>query len=209
MRTVVSCSSPRCSNDHDMRQPALCPDCVRRVDRNLRRLPELYRELEYSLNGGRTAGRAGGNVGGRGVSAGIPLNGRAVEARTTVRDVLACWVRLVVEELRVQAPPVEVAALAAFLRDRLDWLRTHPACGDLAEEITELVTTAANAAQPVGARSIQVGDCVHDDCRGRLVAVVRPGERALPAAVRCTADSEHTWSTRQWTVLSHQLRRTA
>lgn len=115
--------------------PALCPPCQERLDRQLALLPRVYGELEVALG---TAPNSGDRVTGT-ARPGIPLNGPAVEARAAIRGTLASWADLIVEGRTVRLPLRTVPALAAFLRRHLGWLAVHPAADDAATEIDELL----------------------------------------------------------------------
>lgn len=183
----------------------LCRGCRDRLARLIGLLPQLYSELESALT--NTTRYYSQRI--RSSSTpGIPLNELAANARSQMHGVLAAWAELVAEGRRVTAPARTVAALAAFLVCHLDWLAAHEAAGDAAREIHELVQAGRRAARPDPARRIKLGGCVEPACSGMLFAQVRNGDRLLPAAIVCNADSSHSWPPSQWNVVRKRMKGT-
>jgi hypothetical protein len=181
--------------------PALCVPCQERLDRQLALLPRVYGELEVALvpapdSGDRLTGIA---------RPGIPLNGPAVEARADIRGTLASWADLMVEGRNVRLPLRTVPALAAFLRRHLGWLAAHPAADEAATEIDDLLRRSLAIARPRHALRIPVGPCVAAACRGRLTVAARDPGTALPSAVECDTDPDHTWPPERWRALHRSL----
>lgn len=154
--TSRRCVSPRCRRDADTgtSQPRLaaarsllCGHCRDRLDQQLRNLPDLYAELEQSINASRRR------------TPGVPLSPRTVEVRAAVRAVLASWAQLVVAERKVTRPVRNVVGMAEFLRRHLEWLGAHPAAAEIAGEVGEVVTAATQLSHADASWQAVVGKC--------------------------------------------------
>ncbi|MGF7234460.1 MAG: hypothetical protein ACQSGP_05820 [Frankia sp.] len=143
-----------------------------------------------------------------GSSPGLVLNSLAAEARTEILAVLGSWSGLVAAERRFHAPVRQVVALAEFLLTNLAWLASHPAAGDLSEEVARAVKIARRAAYPDSASRIVIGPCVVPACDGELTATVRARRSGEETRVRCAADPGHTWGGHEWTRLRRETGRT-
>lgn len=214
-------------------QPRLAADglnlCVNDVDwlgRNAVKAADLHAELATNLvasggQGEKTSGTP---------SRGATLNDRAAEARTTVRAVLSSWCRLVSEERGIYPPKRRVekllplgfigppplvwtlddtpTAMGAYLALHADWLAAHPAAGECADELRDLVRLAHPIAYPTGTRSYPVGPCstINPDCTGTLQAVLRRVDSLLPSALVCDTDPTHELPADRWITLGRMLR---
>ncbi|MFD9905830.1 helix-turn-helix domain-containing protein [Streptomyces sp. NPDC059063] len=175
---------------------AVCPACHQAsLERSLRLLPRVYQELEEAL-APQTA--AVTRTSGGGPRLGIPLNGRAVDARRAILGTLATWAEVVVEGRRLARPRRTVPALAAFLDCHARWLAAHPAAQDAATELDSLLKAARRAAPSSAARRISVGPCVVDGCGGGLTAVLGHRQTAAAASVDCDRDGTHSWPPQRW-----------
>jgi hypothetical protein len=177
---------------------ALCGTCRGRLAARLAGLPELYTELEGTLAHTRNDAE---RVRGRG-QPGIPLNLRAVDARTKIHGTLAAWADLVVHGRNTTPPARTVPALAGFLGRHVDWLAAHPAAGDAAAEIGDLMGAGGHATR-APARHIRVGPCIDSRCSGTLAALFHDHAGRTPSAIVCDADNAHAWPPERW----HTLRR--
>ncbi|GAA4733404.1 hypothetical protein Prum_009570 [Phytohabitans rumicis] len=133
------------------------------------------------------------------------MNPAAAEIRSSILTVLASWAGLVVEERRLVPPARDLPALARFLCLHADWLTSHPAAGDIADEIYDITRLARSIAYPNNVRRIHIGYCPGADCAGDLVAVIRPRGDLLPSEIICTVSSDHAWPTTWWTKLARQI----
>ncbi len=171
----------------------------------LRALAELHEECgrvlahtPYSLRQRVTGSRA----------IGISLNEKAMALRTEMKNTLASWARLVVDECGTAVPSQEgVRPLVSFLVRHAGWLAAHPAAGDFAEEITALVRSARRIAGPGPAHRVDLGRCVRSGCSGTLRAVVHDGDDTAPGQVSC--DAGHALPPQQWLLVAHRMRRSA
>jgi len=207
---MQSCVAPSCrgrrpsstANADPRPRPAapglvLCRSCRDRLAADLVALPGLYAELERNLATSRGMLE---RVRGSGTP-GIRLNQQAVNVRADMLAVLASWADLVVDGSGATPPARTVPALAAFLGRKLRWLSARPAAGDAADEIATLAQAAKTAARPDPSRRIQLGPCVVDGCNGRLTALVRDRDAALPSAITCDTGTDHAWPPDLWHTL--------
>ncbi|MFP8960096.1 helix-turn-helix domain-containing protein [Streptomyces nanhaiensis] len=182
----------------------LCAVCHDRLAADLRRIPRLYDACGRVLGGGRTGPRertSGGHL------PGMPFNTAAFEVRSAMLGVLGSWASLVAEERGTAPPRRAVPDLAAFLTRHLGWLSAHCAVGDLTEEVARLVRRAGRLADPDPVRRVRVGRCAEPDCRGTLVATLRPEAPEARAEIRCDAHPDHRWAGSEWTRLGRHVRR--
>lgn len=183
--------------DGEARLSQLCRPCREQLQRHLVTIPELYAGLEAAL---LLAPVAGDRVTGSGTP-GIPLNVEAVEARAEIRGTLAAWADLTAEARGVRPVRRTVPALGGFLHRHLDWLATHPAAGDLVNEVAALMRRGVRIAQPPTERYISLGACIEPSCPGSLIGVVHDPDALLPSVVECDTDSAHRWPPGRWNAL--------
>ncbi|MFI0899351.1 OvmZ protein [Streptomyces sp. NPDC020983] len=163
---------------------------------SLRALPRLYAACEHAL-GPVTSGFQERVSGTRG--RGMPLNERAMEARSDMVGVLASWADMVVGERRASAPRGRtVRDLAGFVAGHLDWLLAHPAADDFVSEIVMVEEAALRAVHGRGA-SRELGRCPEPDCGSTVQSGVLPGG---DFAVSC--GSGHVLTPQQWMLLGHR-----
>ncbi|GAA4227645.1 hypothetical protein GCM10022254_15850 [Actinomadura meridiana] len=178
----------------------LCRPCLDTLTGLLGTLPALYRGCGSALEVGAAAGLREKTSGGP--LPGLALNTAAVEARAEILAVLASWSGLVAQQRRLPAPRRDVALLARFLLDHVDWLAAHPAAGELTAEIARVARSARRTAHREPVRRIVVGPCAAPGCGGELTAAIRPGHGTR---VRCDADPAHAWDGPQWTGLRREM----
>lgn len=179
----------------------LCTPCRNQLASRLRSLPGLYLACEQVLETRRY--RSIRTARGR-MPSGICLDELTLTVRSDTISVLSSWCEMIVEERCVSGPSaLEITLLTAFLRAHLDWLATHPAAVDFAQEIAGLADGAGQALNPVNARTMDLGPCVEDGCGLMVRASIRPGGQGSAPHVRC--DGGHTWPPHQWLRLRHQL----
>lgn len=188
------------------RRPAeigrLCAPCHRRLETVLAQLPRLYTACESALadRPPPMADRVSGSRAAR-----LPVNPKAVEARSDVKHLLASWSRLVVDERGVGGPPDSaVRGLVAYLLRHLAWLSAHPAVGDLVEELTAVAGRARLAAYPDPVVKLDLGRCVHAGCDRTIFASLHADDAAVPGHLRCEAG--HAWPPHRWALLARRLR---
>jgi hypothetical protein len=136
---------------------------------------------------------------------GLCLNETSVNARFDIVSVLATWSALVIEERALTSPPGrDVPELAAFLTRHLDWLLTHPAGVDFADEIAVMTATARRAGRPGFVPHLLLGYCVEEDCDGALYATGIAEDSPSRVHVRCEAG--HEWQSHEWLMLARRVR---
>jgi len=178
----------------------LCASCRNLLTGRLISLPRLYQACEQALEVQRlhpirvVRGRR---------STGICLDDQTVAVRSDTRRVLSSWCEMVVDEHGVTGPSsLDVKALTSFLGAHLNWLATHTAAADFADEIAALAADVKQVLNPVQVRTIDLAPCDRDGCGLMVRASVNTvNQRSVPQ-VRC--DAGHTWQPRQWLGLRHQ-----
>jgi len=183
----------------------LCRPHAEGLGRDARQAAELYDELALALAG---ASSPVGRVSGSPDRSRIP-NPAAMEARSRIRAILASWCQLIAEERGAELPRDEVADMGEYVARHALWLAAHPAAGDAADELRELVRVARRIAYPDGTRRVDVGPCPHDGCGGTIRALLRRADSLLPSAIVCSASAEHEWPADQWLTLGRQIRKVA
>lgn len=173
---------------------------------------------------------AGSGEGARGTNPHPSLNLRpdVIELRSTIRNTIVSWSRLIHEERGISLPwrwrmaylpkGVEGPAnrirqgvantldLAAYIRDHSRWLAAHGAAAEASAEFAELVAAARRIVQPSGTRVIEVGPCPMPDCAGMLRALMRSERSLMPSSVTCDADAGHEWTSADWMALARSMR---
>jgi hypothetical protein len=132
---------------------------------------------------------------------------RAIEARTMVLEVLASWVKLIVDECHVMPvmtrdgqPSLEPEDLAGVIAVHASWLARHELAGHCADELHELAWGEPwVAAFPSGRRIRSLGGCPIEGCAGPAVATGGLDERK-PTAVECLT-CHGRWEAHQWAAL--------
>lgn len=203
----------------------LCRRCTEGIAIDARHAATLHAELAQRLSGSGAPGEK--TSGSR--NPGLTLNDRAAEVRTLIRNVLVSWTRLIAEERGFALPNVayvqvlplgfigpprllrrvdeSAAALGEFIARSAEWLAAHPAAGEAAGELRDLVHSAYPVAYPSGTRFFDVAPCLVVGCTGTIRAVVRRVDSLLPSALVCSEDDGHTWPASEWLTLGRQLDR--
>lgn len=162
----------------------LCSACQTRLRANLAVLPDLHAACadELTPSDHRTRERVTGWT-----PKGIVLREGVMTVRSDMVAVLASWATLIVDDRRVRGPRgQEVRHLVAFLLHHLGWLAAHPAAGDFADEIGELVRAVRDVLDPGKAADLAVSSCERPGCAEPVLARIgaRDPGRHL---VACTA----------------------
>ena len=153
---TARCCDPRCTDgppEHDEPRPRwavdgerLCVRCGTLLERRLSELPACRDALRANL--AKTGG--GSNVGNKPTkgSPPIPLNIAAHDHLTLMQATVTLWALMVREERNLRGPDRnDLRVLCGWLSSQLPWLLTHPAVGDLADEVRNLVRIAEALAQ--------------------------------------------------------------
>ena len=188
------------------------PDCGRPTDSNLCRshvdqllghlksVPALHAELETTLC---RLDKLAGNSAGKAAETPMVWQERAAEASFVLRNTLTTWAR----DLLPLHPEMElhladdVGEVALWMARRPSWMASHPAAGELADEVAYAVRAAWRCVDRPGNRtSFEVGPCPEigeeNPCPGRVWAYI-PTADDQPAMLRCTS-CESEWNTTQW-----------
>jgi hypothetical protein len=181
---------------------SLCTACRDRLISNLENLPALYSDCNRAAS--QQVVHVIRKVSRKSATA-DSMSPAAAEIRTAILTILASWAGLVADERRVQPPARDTPALAGFLCRHIEWLTHHPAAGDIADEIQDLVRVARSIAYPNGVRRVHVGCCPAGDCDGDLIALIRPRDDLLPSEIVCTVASGHAWPVTWWRKLARQI----
>ncbi|MFI0481016.1 hypothetical protein [Actinomadura sp. 9N215] len=131
------------------------------------------------------------------------LSPAATETRAAIRTVLASWASLVADERRLNPPARDIGALARFLSRHAEWIASHPAAGEMVDEIGDLTRSARKVAYPNGAGRVRVGDC--PTCNGELVVLMRNRDDPLPSEIVCTTAPDHSWPATRWATLARKM----
>lgn len=171
----------------------LCTPCRRLTVKCLNSLPHLYQACEQLLEARRASSIK--VVRGRSTT-GIVLDDATVEVRSDMEHQLASWCEMIVQERDVAGPGSrDVRKLALYLQAHLDWLMTHVAVGDFAEEISALVANTEQVLNPAAHRTVDLGSCMWDGCGQVLRVTISNVSQGAEAQVSC--DAGHTWLPRQ------------
>ena len=182
---MARCAAPGCAVTVTAGFP-LCPACVARLARDLRRLPSLYQRCgERHVHSPVPAWQAPPRAGRPGPS--VPLHAGATDVRHAIETVLASRAGMVARATGAAPPRRIVPDLVRFLLARLGMLERQPAVSELAVEVAVLVADAERVLRPPRRRHL--GGCVVPGCAGRLTGDTEPES----LQVACDADAAHRW----------------
>lgn len=192
----------------------LCTGHYLGLEQTLADLPVLSAETDESLVKGSSAGqRVAGNP-----ETALPFDDKLSDAHRKVRDLLASWSSIVVEEHPdgLHFPRFGIGPCSAFLTTHLEWISAQLWVDDLHGEITDARKALYAALTPSRTRRVSLGPCeapVACDvatgavltCQGIMQAVVHANDEALPPVIGCAACgiSLQPW---EWRALSKRLR---
>ena len=131
----------------------------------------------------------------------LPLNLRAVEARSILRNTLVTWVRIVHSDgsSATSLPGDTIDAMARWLLPTVGWIRHRGYGPEFVDEIGAAVAQALRAVDlavrrvplPAACTHIRLEGLTPISCGGALHAVVAPG-LPIDGQVRCEHDPAHT-----------------
>ena len=131
----------------------------------------------------------------------LPLNMRAVEARSVLRNTLSTWVRLIHEDGPESAslPADTVEAMAKWLLPTVGWIRHRDYGPEFVDEITAAVGQATKAIDlavrrvpiPAACPEIWLEGLTPVSCGGALFAIFAPG-LPVDGQIRCENNPDHT-----------------
>lgn len=201
----------------------LCYGCADGIGSDAAAAAKACAELAESLApGGTGEGRGGVNP-----HPSLVLHEGVVAVRNQIRATIVSWAKLVYEErgatlpwewrLRRLPDGVEgprqryrqglanTTALAGYIADNARWLSAHPAAGDCADELADLVHQARRVAAPAGTRVVELGPCPMPGCGGTLHGLMRRERAALPSSITCDTDPGHEWTAADWPALAASM----
>lgn len=131
----------------------------------------------------------------------LPLNIRAVEARSILRNTLSTWVRLIHDDgpKSTSLPTETVEAMAKWLIPTVGWLRHREYGAEFIDEITAAVRQATRTID-IAVRRVPIPEKCTElwlegltpvSCGGALHAVFAPG-LPIDGQIRCENDPSHT-----------------
>src|SRR5690625_2931083 len=115
----------------------ICDECGTDLEQALGDVTAHHADLEATLAKQRSIGDR--NDGGRSAEHPLPIHVGAMRARSTLRAVLAGWVRDIAETHDAELPADDEPAMSRWLLARRLTLLTHPAAEDIHREITDAV----------------------------------------------------------------------
>lgn len=163
----------------------LCWVCKDGMASSLRDLIELCPDLEDALSRANAVG--GEKVSGSPGSV-SELNERAAAVRWQIHHDMVTTIRLIMDErglVTITRAP-DIAGMARWLLNHVDWLAAHPSAGKRAAECASWPGLARNAIHPNPPKHVKIGPCVIDDCTGTLSAIVKPQDSLLPSEIVCS-----------------------
>lgn len=196
------CTSPHCTVQPRTAAPGLnlCRPCRDQLADVLAVLADHYDECALELRLGRK--RTGERVRG-GMPTSIRLSDATLEARADIVAIVSSWTAMTVHERDLPAPTRrDVHAMTALLRHNLDWLAGHPAAGDLADEMTDLLERARDVINQDRAPLVDLGPCPQAGCERPVHATLLARERNSRPVISCTAG--HTYMADQWRSIAPQ-----
>jgi hypothetical protein len=193
------CTSPHCSVQPRHAAPGrnLCTPCRDQLADVLTVLADHYDDCAHELRlGWRRSGERvrGGMVGG------IRLSDAILDVRADILSILTSWTAMTVQERGLPAPSRDVHAMTALLRRNIDWLAAHPAAGDFADEMTDLLACAREVVNPDRAPLLHLGPCPQPGCERPVHATVQTKDRTSRPVISCAAG--HTYDADQWRALA-------
>ena len=208
--------SDLCVMDHDKPKHTdgnlhVCHWHATRTQQAIAETPALYTALERRLapTGSTITGMPNGTK-----THGIDINHRVATHRTDMRNSLATWARIAVEERHMTTPADTLPAIAAFIVAQIDWYLAHPGTRTFVNDMLDNADTAHRLLDPNPTRSFEVGPCPEPGCDGRLWARLRAKDALLPTDVTCDTSPEtedgtllHYWPADKWLTLGRRLTR--
>lgn len=180
----------------------VCTRCASEAAAALRTVAEWLANDLVAATAKQTAlgtGQSGGKPT-KASEAPMPLDLRASEAASVLRNTLVGWVRVVHDELHPGHLPADTtAAMAAWLAPLVRRARITPWGAELVDEVTAAVDQAMRAVDrpiryvplPSTCRMMTLDGQTPRPCGGALRAVVAPG-LPIDGQIRCAESRDHT-----------------
>lgn len=204
----------------------LCYGCADGVGKDALTAAALWEELALHL---APAGRGdGGGGGGSNPFPSLLLHEGVAEVRAEIRHTLVSWTKLIAEECRIDLPwvwepvplgkgvhgprnrrrrPTEATGdLGRYVELHARWLAAHEAAGEVADEMSGLVSAARRVTGGSGTRVVDVGPCPMAECGGQLRGLIRQSRSRMPSSVTCDVDPGHEWTSGDWMALARSMK---
>ena len=165
---MTTCKVAHCGRPVD--DAWVCMHCAGTLERALGDIPAIVHQLDITLaKGGRFADRNER----AGAETPLPIDPRALKARSQLRAHLVAWVRLISEERGMPLPgcnPLAISAwlqpaespeaMSAWMLHHVEWLRHHQAGHDAIDELVADVDYARKVIDvPANRTTFPVGPC--------------------------------------------------
>lgn len=172
---------------------ALSPQCTADLRRDLRRLPQLDRDLEALMDPRRTI-----TYGSSGSEGGLPYHEPAAECRSQIAHDLRWWTGMVTSgRPGARRPGTAIAAMAGWLCGQAQWIAGRSWSADMLAAMAADCGRAHALLDPLRRAVIPLpGSCPH--CGNpAMVATVWQDEGDLrPSVITCPCGA--AWDTTQW-----------
>lgn len=164
----------------------LCRGCTDELASHLGSVAALSRELDITVcRGARFSQSVAVSTSG---PPPLPFDPGAAEALAVLRNTLTTWARDVAAHLGHRLDMADTdAAVAAWLHVRRHTLRTHPAAGELADELTHAITHGWRAVDRAPGR-VYIGPCGADGCTLDLYGRADPARPGRPDPRQAVVD---------------------
>lgn len=174
----------------------LCQGCAGEVDSHLASVENLVAELDITVSRlARFSNPVPVTTSG---PAPLPFDPTAADALAVLHNTLATWARDLAERLGHDLGDVTDDTVAGWLRARQHSIRTHPAAGELADEIAHAVDNGWRAVDRAPGR-VYIGPCGAEGCTLDLYGRAdpeRPGSLdPRQSLVRCQCGAQ--WNAAQ------------
>lgn len=169
----------------------MCRWCADELGHHLQHVPALTRELNIAIS--RRARFSHSVPVATSGPEPLPYDPGASDASATLHNTLSTWARDVAEHLGHDLDAGSDAELSRWLRARCHAIRTHPAAGELADEITHAISNGWRVVDRSPGR-VYIGPCGADGCTLDLYGRADPSQpgRLDPrqAVVQCPCGTQ-------------------
>lgn len=172
----------------------LCQHCTHALVADLRRVGELADQLEATIARQSRTG-TGLGVATRPAEPPMPVNLTAAEVRADLGNVLTTWARDIRARTAAGGHVDNPITAAVYLLGHVSTMRTHPAAGELHDEITDAINRAWRTVDRPAERRF-VGPC--DECGSDMYAHPHAAMLACPGCGEVyDADDRRAWLVEQ------------
>jgi hypothetical protein len=182
----------------------ICASCGDKIADNLVAVPDLVADLAITFSRQDVLTEAAG----RGGEVGLPFVDRASETTAELAAAVLRWAQAVaMVRSNVWELPNDLAALALWLRYRIDWLRAMDSAAEAYVDIDRVITRARRVVdRPQNRTSFPVGKCGESIdqqfCSGDVYALIPTRIGVDPAVLKCRnpecARNHTPWPVESW-----------